>query len=157
MPTYPPIQAPLLYFPHHCNTCTYTRSGVSSTSVSLTSTKLFKSIDGSIRPLKLPNEEKSWGLHGDNTRSGAQDVFSHPTVAAAKIWFGIEQEYTLFEREGVTPLGWPRGGFPGPQGPYYCSVGVENAFGRDIVEAHLSACIVRTTWASSRAQISPFT
>ena len=26
--------------------------------------------------------------------------------------------YTLFEKDGVTPLGWPVGGEPKPQGPY---------------------------------------
>ena len=56
-------------------------------------------------------------------------------------WFGFEQEYFLWDPETNKPLGFPEGGFPGPQGPYYCSVGAKNAFGRDIVEEHLDACL----------------
>jgi len=61
-------------------------------------------------------------------------------AAHEKPWFGIEQEYFLFVRTGTTyswPLGWPEGGFPYPQGRYYCSVGDFNCFGRAISEAHL--------------------
>jgi len=56
-------------------------------------------------------------------------------------WFGFEQEYFLWDPETNKPLGFPAGGYPGPQGPYYCSVGAKNAYGREIVEEHLDVCL----------------
>jgi len=56
-------------------------------------------------------------------------------------WFGFEQEYFLWDNETNKPLGFPAGGYPAPQGPYYCSVGAANAYGREIVEEHLDVCL----------------
>ena len=54
-------------------------------------------------------------------------------------WMGFEQEYTLFS--GQQPLGWPDRGYPAPQGPFYCGVGADEVFGRDLVEKHTQASI----------------
>ncbi|WP_119731703.1 glutamine synthetase [Thermomonospora amylolytica] len=79
------------------------------------------------------------------------DGTPHPTNNRAKLrpiaerfadqdpWFGIEQEYTFFQ--AGRPLGFPDTGFPAPQGPYYCGVGADEVFGREIVERHLDACL----------------
>ncbi len=56
-------------------------------------------------------------------------------------WFGFEQEYFIMDTKTGLPLGFPRGGYPAPQGLYYCSVGGKNTHGRDLVEEHADLCI----------------
>jgi glutamine synthetase len=75
--------------------------------------------------------------HPTNTRALLTPVAER--FAEQDSWFGIEQEYTFF-KDG-RPYGFPVGGYPGPQGPYYCGIGADEVIGRDIVEAHLDACI----------------
>lgn len=76
------------------------------------------------------------------------DGTPHPSNGRATIedddddfWFGFEQEYFLWNPLTDRPPGFPAGGYPNPQGPYYCSVGAKNAYGRDVVEEHLDACL----------------
>ncbi|WP_329458193.1 glutamine synthetase [Streptomyces sp. NBC_01497] len=75
--------------------------------------------------------------HASNTRAPLTEVTAR--FAAQEPVFGIEQEYTFFK--GSRPLGFPEGGFPAAQGGYYCGVGADEIFGRDIVEAHLDNCL----------------
>ncbi len=76
------------------------------------------------------------------------DGTAHETNGRAHIddddndfWFGFEQEYFLWDLETNMPYGFPVGGYPAPQGPYYCGVGADKAFGREIIEEHLDLCL----------------
>lgn len=75
--------------------------------------------------------------HATNTRAALRPVAEK--YAHHEPWFGIEQEYTFF-KDG-RPHGWPIGGFPKPQGGYYCGIGSDEIWGRDVVEAHTNNCI----------------
>ena len=76
--------------------------------------------------------------HATNQRAALAAVMSGG-AAQEEPWIGFEQEYTLFD--GSRPLGWPDGGYPAAQGPFYCGVGAGRVFGRDLVERHSQACI----------------
>ena len=82
----------------------------------------------------LPSGE----AHPTNTRAKLRRVLDQGG-AEHEPWIGFEQEYTMFE--GNIPLGWPSEGYPGPQGPYYCSAGAGRVIGRELVERHTRACL----------------
>ena len=77
-------------------------------------------------------------VHSTNTRAQLRKI--KEKYKNQEAWFGIEQEYTMYDGAS-RPLGFPEIGFPGPQGPYYCGVGTENIVGRELVEEHLEACL----------------
>jgi glutamine synthetase len=77
--------------------------------------------------------------HKTNTRHECRAV--QGDFRQNDMWFGIEQEYTLF-KDGL-PLGFNKHGPAAmrAQGPYYCSVGPTTIYGREFVEEHLNACL----------------
>ena len=75
--------------------------------------------------------------HATNTRRKLAELLDK--AKGEDPWIGFEQEYTFFEYS--RPFGWPdKGGFPDSQGPFYCGVGVNRVFGREIVEDHMEMC-----------------
>ncbi|MFM7200424.1 MAG: glutamine synthetase GlnII [Myxococcota bacterium] len=91
--------------------------------------------------------------HPTNTRARCAELAS--IHADNDMWFGIEQEYTLFKNG--RPLGWPEdGSLPPPQGPYYCSIGADTAFGRDIIDRHLDVCLAAgLSISGTNAEVMP--
>ena len=98
-----------------------------------------------LKPVKLvidPHRTRGWIAlcevlnpdgtpHPSNMRAHLED---HPNN-----WYGFEQEYTFVE-DG-RPVGFPKDGYPAPQGQYYCGVGGGLVTGRGVVEEHLDVCL----------------
>ena len=69
-----------------------------------------------------------------NTRAAAADLFETHKGKIEKPWFGIEQEYFI--------MGGKFNAFHGiNQGQYYCSVGSQNAYYREVAEEHMHLCL----------------
>lgn len=81
--------------------------------------------------------------HVTNTRAKCKTLCETEDIKSLDIWFGIEQEYVLFNRKDNLPYGWEKHDEPGigDQGPYYCSAGGDRTFGRKIAEKHLELCL----------------
>lgn len=77
--------------------------------------------------------------HPTNTRAAASAALER--WGDSEPWISLEQEYTIINPATGWPAGFPDGGYPEPQGPYYCGVGASVICGRGIVEQHTTWCI----------------
>ena len=73
-----------------------------------------------------------------NTRYDANNIFN--LKLNNKPWYGIEQEYFIINKLTNKPFGYPEDGKEN-QGKYYCSIGSDNVFCRNIVEKHYNYCL----------------
>jgi glutamine synthetase len=73
------------------------------------------------------------------------------TATQTKPWFGIEQEYFIYNKDTKdTNEQLDR------KGQYYCGIGTENAFGRIVAESHLEACLQSGVRVSGiNAEVAP--
>lgn len=104
-----------------------------------------------LRPVRTYSFEsrKNWHLvlcevmnpdgtpHSSNMRARLRSLQEFSD--AEEFWWGFEQEYFLTRNR--KPLGFPDGGYPDPQGLYYCGVGGNQVEGRDVVLRHLERCL----------------
>ena len=107
-----------------------------------------KSSDCALKPVAMfPDSTRKNGILVMCEVMMPDKVTPHPSNARATImddegaWFGFEQEYFLY-KDG-RPLGFPREGYPEPQGTYYTGIGYRSVgeVAREIVEAHLDLCL----------------
>lgn len=92
--------------------------------------------------------------HPTNKRAKLREILEISAIKQQDPWIGFEQEYTLFR--GSQPLGWPDRGYPAPQGPFYCGVGADEVFGRNLIEAHTKACLTANLMVfGTNAEVMP--
>uniref|UniRef100_A0A1I8F415 Glutamine synthetase n=1 Tax=Macrostomum lignano TaxID=282301 RepID=A0A1I8F415_9PLAT len=132
---------------------------------------------------KSPKELPIWNFDGSSSTGQAEghnsDVMIHPVALFKDPFRGGNNRLVLCEtysHDGTVhrtnkrhscnevmqkdtdlhPFGWPKNGFPGPQGPYYTGVGANKVYGRDVVEAHYRACLYsEVKIAGENAEVMP--
>lgn len=93
----------------------------------------------------------------NNHRYRVKDIFNNFTNL--KPWYGFEQEYFILEpkiidnKKTFLPLGYnPKD----KQGRFYCGVGTNCSYGREIMSEHLLACIkAGLTVSGTNAEVAP--
>ena len=87
----------------------------------------------------------------NNNRHNADILFNrkldeHP-------WFGIEQEYFMYNAITNKPFGFDE---TDKQGRFYCSIGYKKNFGRELAEEHLKLCLAAGIKISGiNAEVAP--
>lgn len=90
----------------------------------------------------------------NNFRPTAKEIFDKHLQE--KPWFGLEQEFFLFNPLSGYPVGFTNDGKSRPQGPFYCGVGSGNSNGREVMYQHLKACIkAGLTISGINAEVAP--
>jgi len=77
--------------------------------------------------------------HPTNTRVNTAEIMEK--ASESEPWFGFEMEFFMMDGKTHRPIGFPESGQVPVQGPYYCSVGTGNSYGRDVIECHYKACL----------------
>lgn len=57
-------------------------------------------------------------------------------------WFGIEQEYVIYDATNNAPYKWCPATYNSEQGKYYCGAGGDVCYGREIAMTHMNKCIL---------------
>ena len=79
--------------------------------------------------------------HSTNTRHHSVRIFETEDAIKTAPIFGIEHEFFILDGKTKRPIGFEEGD-PAPQGPYYCSVGFGNAFGRGFLYESMDRCLL---------------
>jgi glutamine synthetase len=74
----------------------------------------------------------------NNYRHPANELFNKNLKSEP--WFGIEQEFFLINNDTGYPLGYNKK-ISNKQGQYYCGVGSNNVFGRELIDEHYAYCL----------------
>lgn len=87
----------------------------------------------------------------NNNRHQAKQIFDR--YLDQEPWFGLEQEYFIIDPDTDLPVGMKSAK---EQGQYYCSVGGNNAFARNLCDMHMEYCLYAGIKISgTNAEVAP--
>ena len=86
-----------------------------------------------------------------NNRNSAKEIFDK--YSDQKSWFGLEQEYFIYDVETNKPIGFDN---IITKNQFYCGVGRRNIFGRELSDSHMIHCLMAGIKISgTNAEVSP--